>query len=94
MRYSTEPKYRKYVKGCNFLSVVRKFGDKYSKKIMDTATKTGIDAPKTATKRVVQKSAEATRDFIRNKIADKITSVGKSKEKGKTKKVEEIYIPP
>ena len=28
-----------------------------------------------------------------NKIADKITLVGKSKEKEKTKKVEKIYIP-
>ena len=27
---------------------------------MDTATKTGIDAAKTASKRVVQKTAEAT----------------------------------
>ena len=63
-------------------------------KLMDTATKTGIDAAKTASKRVVQKTAEATGDLIGNKIADKITSVGKSKEKGETKKVEEIYIPP
>ena len=31
--------------------------------------------------------------MIRNKIADKIASVGKSKEKEK-KKVEEIFIPP
>ena len=30
--------------------------------------------------------------MIGNKIADKITSLGKPKEK--TKKVEEIYIPP
>ena len=58
---------------------------------MDTATKTGIDAAKTASKRVVQKTAEATGDLNGNKIADKITSVGKSKEK--TKKAEEIYIP-
>ena len=29
---------------------------------MDTATKTGIDAAKTASKRVVQKIREATRD--------------------------------
>ena len=29
---------------------------------MDTATKTGIDATKTASKRVVKKPAEATRD--------------------------------
>ena len=54
-----------------------KFGDKYSKKLMDTATKTGIDAAKTASKRVVQKTAEATGDLIENKIVDKITSVGK-----------------
>ena len=52
-RYSKEPKYRKYVKGYGFLSFVRKFGDKYDKKLMDTATKTGIDAAKTASKRVV-----------------------------------------
>ena len=27
-----------------FLSFARKFGNKYGKKLMDTATKTGIDA--------------------------------------------------
>ena len=61
---------------------------------MDMATKIGIDATKTTSKRVVQKAAEATGDLIRNKIADKVTSVGKSKGKEKTKRVEEIYIPP
>ena len=65
-----------------------------AKNLMDTATKIEIDAAKTVSKRVVQKSAEATGDLIGNKIADKITSIGKSKEKEKTKKVEEIYIPP
>ena len=64
------------------------------KKLMDTATKTGIDTAKTALKSVVQKTAGATGDLIGNKIADQITSVGKSKEKEKTKKAEEIYIPP
>ena len=33
---------------------------KYGKKLVDTATKTGIYAAKTASKRVVQKTAEAT----------------------------------
>ena len=61
---------------------------------MDTATKTGTDAAKAASKKAVQKTAEATRDFIGNKTADKITSIGKPKEKEKTKKIEEIYIPP
>ena len=71
MRYSTEPRFRRYVKGYDFLS-----------------------SAKTASKRVVQKTAEATGDLIGNKIADKITSVGKPKEKEKTKAMEEIYIPP
>ena len=66
-----------------FLSFARKCEDKYGKKLMDTATKTGIDAAKDASKRVVQKIAEATRDLIGNKIADKITLGGKSKSKEK-----------
>ena len=50
MRYSTEAKFRKYVKGYGFLSFAKKFGDKYGHKIMDTATKTAIDAAKTTCK--------------------------------------------
>ena len=49
---------------------------------------------KTASKRVVQKTAEATGDLVGDKIADKITSMGKRKENEKTKEIEEIYIPP
>ena len=89
-----EPKFSKYVKGYGFLLFARKFGDKYGKKLMDTATKTGIDAAKTASKRVVQKTAEATRDLIGNKIADEITSVGKTKGKEKEDERQEIYVPP
>ena len=94
MRYSTEPRFRKYVKGYGFLSFSRKFDDKYGKKLMDIATKTGMNAAKTASKRAVQKTAEATGDLIENKIADRITSIGKPKEKEKTEEIEEIYIPP
>ena len=100
MRYSLEPNYRKYVKGYGFLSFTKNFGDNYGKKLMDNATKTGIDASKTAFKRVVQKTAEATGDLIGNKTADKITSVDKSKSKTKKDEInemnetEEIYIPP
>ena len=54
MRYSTEPKFKKYFKAYGFLP----FGKKYDKKIWN-ATKTGIDAAKTAFfskfQRVVQK---------------------------------------
>ena len=86
MRYSTEPRFRKYMKGSGFLSFARKCGDKYGKKLIDTATKTGTDAAKIASKRVVQKNAEATGDLM--------TLIGKPKEKEKKKKIEEIYIPP
>ena len=67
MRYSIEPKFRKYVKGYDFLLFAKKFGNKYGKKLMDTATKTGIDAAKTTSKRMVKKTAEATGDLIGNK---------------------------
>ena len=80
MRCSIEPKFTKYVKGYGFLSFAKKFRNKYGKKLMDTATKTGIDPAKTTSKRVVQKTTEATGDLIGNKIADKITSIGKPKE--------------
>ena len=88
MRYSTESRFRKYVKGYGFLSFARRSGDKYGKKLMDTTTKTGMHAAKTASKIAVQKTAEAKGDLIGNKIADKITSIDKPKE------IEEIYIPP
>ena len=58
---------------------------------MDIATKTGIDAAKIGSKWVAQKTAEAAGDLIGNKIVDKITSIGKTKEK--TNKPEEIHIP-
>ena len=81
MRYSLERKFIKYVQGYGFLSFARKFGGKfdkkYGKKFMDNATKTGIDAAKTASGRLVLNIAEATKDLIGNKIAYKITSAGK-----------------
>ena len=61
---------------------------------MYTATKTGIDAAKTASKRVVQKTAETKGDLIGNKVADKVTSVGKTKSKENEVERRGIYIPP
>ena len=98
MRYSIGSRFRKYVKGYGFWSFAKKFGNKYGKKLIDTATKTGMDAAKTASKRVVQKTAEATGVLIGNKKADKISSLGKTngdgKENGKGKEEQEILIPP
>ena len=74
MRYSIEPTI--YVKGYGFLSFAKNIGkslsNKYGQKLLDGAIKT-------ASKRAIQKTAEATVDLIGNKIADKITSVLKKK---------------
>ena len=101
MRYQLEPRREKYIKRFGLLSFARRFGYIYGKKLMDTATKTGVNAAKFATKRVVQKTAEVTGGLIGNKIADKITLADKSKSKEKEKQkedkrseTEEIYIPP
>ena len=91
MRYSTEPRLRKYVKWHSFLSCARKFGDKYGKKLMDTATKTGIDAAKAASKRVVQKNCRSYSrfDWKQNSWWNYFSMQTKRKNKA-----EEIYIPP
>ena len=77
MRYSIEPRERRYVKGYGFMSFARNFGSKYGKKFMNTAIKAGKDFATIAGKNIVHKSAEATGDLIGNKIADKITSASK-----------------
>ena len=47
------------------------------KKLVDTAKKSATDAIKTASKRAIQKTAEATGYLVGNKIADKITIASK-----------------
>ena len=85
MRYSFESKDIIYVKGYGFLSFAKNIGkdlsNKYSQKRLDSAKKSTTDAIKTASKRQIQKTAEATGDLIGNKIADKITSVSKESTK-------------
>ena len=44
-------------------------------KLADTAKKSATDALKIASKRAIQKTAEAAGDVVGNKIADKITSI-------------------
>ena len=68
--------------------------NKYGKKIIDTAKKSTTDAIKTASKRAIQKTTEATGDLIGIKIADKITSISKkfNKELPNNDKKEEVEI--
>ena len=83
MRYSTDPRDRIYAKGYGFLPFPKNMGkslsNKYGQKFLDSAKKSTTDATKTPSKSAIQKTAEATGDFIGNKIADKITSVSKKK---------------
>ena len=85
MRYSIEPRDRIYVKGYGFLSFAKNMGkslsNKYGQKLLDSAKKSTTDAIKTASKRAIPKTAEATGDLIGNKIADKITSISKKPAK-------------
>ena len=55
----------------------KSLSNKYDQKLLDSAKKSTTDAIKTASKKVIQNTAEATGDLIGNKIADKITSVFK-----------------
>ena len=56
------------------------FNSKYGKKLTDTAIKKVKILLRLLVKKIVHKSAEATGDLIGYKIADKITSMGRSKE--------------
>ena len=89
IRYSIEPRDRIYVKEYGFLSFAKNMGrhankvakslsNKCSKNLLDNAKKFTTDAIKTASKRAIQKTAEATGNFNGNEIADKITSVSKN----------------
>ena len=73
MRYSIEPRERRYVKGYGFMSFGRNFSDKYSKCLMDKRIDLSKTFGKTAGKKILKETAKATGDLIGNKIADKIT---------------------
>ena len=76
MRYSIEPRERRFVKGYGFMSFARNFSDKYSKSLMDLSK----TFAKTAGKKILKETAKATGDLIGNKIADKITAKPHNKD--------------
>ena len=89
-RYSVQPRDWKFVKGYGFLSfvqnmgknigksMIKNFSSKNSQKLFDHAKQSAANALKTASKREIQKAAEATGDLIGNEIADKTTRVSKT----------------
>ena len=76
MRYSIEPRERRFVKGYGFMSFARIFNDKYGK-CLRNASKTFA---KTAGKEILKETANATGDLIRSKTADKITAKSHNKD--------------
>ena len=65
---------------------------KYSQKRIDHAKQSATDVFETASKRVIQKTTEATDNLIRNKIADKITRVSKTFPKNNLEANEEDIL--
>ena len=73
MRYATDRKGRKYVKGYGFLSFTKGLAQSAAaRKARDSLVKHGTEAATKAAKRAVNKAAEATGDLVGQKIADKI----------------------
>ena len=105
MKYSVVPKDRVYTKRYGFLSFSKSMGkhlrSKYGQKTLGSARNSTTDAIKFASKRAIQKIAEATGDLIGNKTPDKITSVSKKSKKPQNNEVndesgtpKERYISP
>ena len=61
-------------------TVAENLSNKYGQKLVDTDKKSATDAFKIASKRAIQKAAEATGDLVGNTIANKITSISKKKK--------------
>ena len=61
-------------------TISKDLNSKYIQKLLDHAKQSDTNTIKTASKRAIQESAEATGDLIRNKIADKITRISKNSQ--------------
>ena len=95
MRYSIEPRERRFVKGYGFMSFARNLSDKYSKSLMDRGIDVSKKFAKTPGKKILKETAKATGDLTGNKIADKITSASKKSHDEVNNEIpKERYISP
>ena len=74
MRYSIEPRERRFVKGYGFMSFARNFNDKYSKSLMDKGIDVSKKFAKTSGKKILKKTAKATGD-LKNHIMKKYSQM-------------------
>ena len=63
MRYSIEPRERRFVKGYGFMSFARNFGIKYGKKLVNTAIKTGTNFNSKYGKKLTDRAIKTGKDF-------------------------------
>ena len=85
-RCSVQPKERIFVKSYWFSSFATNIGKnininlsgKYNQKLLDHFKQSAADAFKTASKTVIQNTAEATCDLIDNKITAKVAKVSQN----------------
>ena len=63
MRYSIEPRERRYLKGYGFMSFARNIGNKYGKKIMNTAIKTDTNFNSKYGKKLTDAAIKTGKDF-------------------------------
>ena len=98
-RHSVQPRDRIFVKANGFLFFAKNIGKNISKNIsinmsgkcsqkrLGHAKQSATYVFKTASKRLIQKTAEAADDLIGNKIADKTTEVSKNSQQNNSKKI-------
>ena len=88
MRYSIEPIDLIDAKGYGFLSFAKDTGknlnSKYRQTILDSRKQSATYILKTASKRAIKKTEEATGDLIANKIVEKSTGLGSQSTACKT----------
>ena len=70
MRYSDQPRDRIFVKGYGFLSFAKNISK--NQRLLAHDKQSAADVLKTASKRAIQKTVDATSDLIGNKIVNKI----------------------
>ena len=63
MRYSIEPRERRYVEGYGFLSFARNFSNKYGNKLMNTAIKAGSNFNSKYGKKLTDAARKTGKDF-------------------------------
>ena len=71
---------------------IKNLRNKYSQELAHHAKQSAANGFKTASKRIIQKTAEATNDSIGNKIADKGARVSKTSPKNNSETNEEAIL--